>query len=284
MQARDSESRDRITLIALVVASLMIVVMSGTGLVGGGRRVVREAVSPFQRALSAASRPVAGFLDGIFNAGRLRAENEKLREELKQLRAETQGTAGAKERIEELERLLQLPSTSQIQTVPARVIASRDSNVDFAAIIDAGRDKGVQQGMPVIDPDGLVGVVEDVTSSSARVRLLIDARSGVGARLAQTRDIGVVTGQDSPELALRLIDPRVRVAEGEPLITSGDVGGSALPPDIPIGRVSAVDRAHGGLEARILVEPAVDFSRLEYVKVLIWGGPSGAGPGQVGGA
>lgn len=276
MQPRGPE-RQRRFLLPILIAFSVLLMMLPSGATGLGSDLVGEIVSPFQKAFSAVARPVSGFFDGLFNAGKLRSENDRLRDELKQLRAESEGNAGAKRRAEELERLLKLSETQSIRGVSARVVASRQNNFDQAVVIDVGRDSGVQVGMPVVDPDGLVGLVEEVASTSSKVRLIIDSRAGAGARLAESRDVGAVTGQGSQELVLRLIDPRVPVHENEAVVTSGDAGGSILPPDIPIGRIKSIEGAKSELEARIHVNPAVDFSRLEFVRVLIYTGPGGAG-------
>ena len=114
--------------------------------------------------------------------------------------------------------------------------------------------------------------MEKVSLTSSRVRLLIDPRFGAGARLANSRDMGAVVGDGSEMLSLRLIDPRVQAQVGELVVTSGAAGGSAFPPNIPIGRVATVDQGRGALESNIKVEPSVNLSRLEYVRVLIYKG------------
>ncbi|RIK06815.1 MAG: rod shape-determining protein MreC [Acidobacteria bacterium] len=277
MQPRGSRPRKKFTFPVLVVFSLLLMMLPQSA-TSAGSTVVGEAVSPFQNMFASVARPVSGFFDGLINAGRYRSENDRLREELKQLRSESEGSAGAKRKVEELERMLKLHETDSIRGVPARVVASRQSNFDQAVIIDSGRDQGIEKGMPVVDPDGFVGVVEETSARSSKVRLLIDSRSGAGARLAESRDVGVVTGEGGGQLVLRLIDPRVPVRENEAIVTSGDAGGSVLPPDIMIGRVKSIEGAKSELEARIKIEPAVDFSRIEYVRVLIYTGPEAVGP------
>jgi rod shape-determining protein MreC len=168
--------------------------------------------------------------------------------------------------------MLQLHESSEIRGVVARVIVPRESNADATVLINAGSKDGIVEGFPVVDPDGLIGVVEEVSLTSSRVRLLIDTRFGAGARLAQSRDVGAVVGDGSETLSLRLIDPRVQAQVGELVVTSGAAGGSAFPPNISIGRVASVDAPEGSLESRIKVDPSVNLSRLEYVRVLIYRG------------
>ncbi len=236
------------------------------------QRATFTVVAPVDHAVATLASPVVNFVDGLVNAGRLRDENERLREEIKRLRAESGSSAGAAARIDQLERMLQLHESSEIRGVVARVVVPRESNADATVLIDVGSRDGIVEGFPVVDPDGLVGVVEEVSFSTSRVRLVIDPRFGAGARLAQSRDVGAVVGNGSERLHLKLIDPRVRAQEGEAVVTSGAAGGSSFPPDITIGRVASVRAPEGALEAAIEVEPAVNLSRLEFVRVLIYRG------------
>lgn len=258
----------RRTAIALVAASILLLFLPPS-IVEPLQRLTFSAVGPIHHGVASITYPVVNFIDGLLNAGRLREENERLREEIKRLRAESEGSVGAGTRIEQLERMLQLEESSEIRGVVARVIVPRESNSDATVFINAGSEDGIVEGFPVIDPDGLVGVVDEVSVTSSRVRLLIDTRFGAGARLARSRDVGAVVGDGSEMLTLRLIDPRVEAQVGEVVVTSGAAGGSAFPPNISIGRVASVDASPGSLESRIMVEPSVNLSRLEYVRVLI---------------
>jgi len=265
---RSFPTRRSIVLVAVSILFLLV----PESLVAPLKRATFSAIAPVDHAVASLTYPVVGFVDGIVNAGRLREENERLREEIKRLREESQGSLGAKSRIEQLERMLQLHESSKIRGVVARVIVPRESNADASVLINAGSKDGIVEGFPVVDPDGLVGIVEEVSLTASRVRLVIDPRFGAGARLANSRDIGAVAGDGSETLPLRLIDPRVDVQVGELVVTSGAASGSAFPPDIPIGRVAQLDRSTGALESNIRVQPAVNLSRLEYVRVLVYKG------------
>ncbi len=256
----------------LLIALSFALLLTPPGIVEPLQRLTFSIVSPIDHAVVSITNPVVDFVDGLVSAGRLREENERLREEIKRLRAESEGSVGAKSRIDQLERMLQLHESSDIRGIVARVIVPRESNSDATVLINAGSQQGVVEGFPVVDPDGLVGVVEEVSLTTSRVRLIIDTRFGAGARLANSRDVGAVVGDGSESLSLRLIDPRVQAQVGELVVTSGAAGGSAFPPNISIGRVASVSSVSSGLEADIRVQPSVNLSRLEYVRVLVYRG------------
>ena len=122
--------------------------------------------------------------------------------------------------------------------------------------------------MPVATGAGLVGRIVAVSRDRATVLLLKDPQSGVGVKIERSQTPGVVKGRaDSGTLRLEFVDPNAPVTEGELVSTSGQQN-SPFPAAIPVGTVSKVTKAHGDLQQDILVKPLVDFSRLDYVKVL----------------
>ncbi len=70
-------------------------------------------------------------------------------------------------------------------------------------------------------------------------------------------------------MALELIDAATPVSEGEAVLTSGLEQG-IFPAQIPVGKVRSARVPDGALAQEILVEPFVDFRRLELVRILIW--------------
>jgi rod shape-determining protein MreC len=110
--------------------------------------------------------------------------------------------------------------------------------------------------------------VLEVSRDRATVLLVNDPESGVGVKIEKSGATGVVKGRgDSNTVRAEFVDPNADVTKGEIVYTSG-LQNSPFPGAIPVGTVSRVTKTHGDLEQDILVKPLVDFSRLDYVKVL----------------
>ncbi len=149
--------------------------------------------------------------------------------------------------------------------VPAQVIAEDSTSWFRTIVIDKGLDQGVAEGMAVVVPEGVVGRVIRSSAGESRVLLVTDASSAAAALVQRTRTRGVCRGQGERlalEFALRQEDIRVE----DRIITSGM--GGVFPKGLLIGRVSSVERGQYGLFQGVVVEPVVDFSRLEEVLVL----------------
>ena len=124
---------------------------------------------------------------------------------------------------------------------------------------------------PVVNGDGLVGKVTDVTGNSAEVTLITDHTSGVSARVL------TANGSQGPYGVLQtevgkpddlLLDLRPAAARtctpGDRVVTAGTVSSrkdlaSLFPPGIPIGRVTRVDDREPRLDQRVHVKPYADL-------------------------
>lgn len=186
-------------------------------------------------------------------AARLRIENHYLRRKL--------------ERFESRADLEAYRLSLQSKTLAARVIAAAPSRTAKEVFIDRGRSQGVQAGMAVVTPNGIVGKVEVVHGSSSRVLLINDTEAGVGIMLAGSGEPGVLRGTGQELCRVDYVSPHVRVADGEDVFTSGLDG--VYSRGLPVGTVTSVG---SGLETRrIQVQPFADLDRLDEVLIVLEG-------------
>ncbi|MCX7630193.1 MAG: rod shape-determining protein MreC, partial [Geminicoccaceae bacterium] len=216
------------------------------------------AVAAWPAAPLGALRRGAETLGSLFA---LVEENRRLREENRRLvhwQNEAVRLAVQNAALREALRIPEVPGARR-HTV-ARVVADPGSPFVQTRLIDAGRDRGIEKGMPVVDSYGLVGRVVEVGERSARVLLLTDFNSKIPVVVADSRDQAILEGRNGPLAELRFLpmDPSVKV--GDRVLTSGR--GGLLPPGLPVGEIVQID------ERRVLVRPHVDWDRLDWVSVL----------------
>ncbi|MGB5812310.1 MAG: rod shape-determining protein MreC [Polyangiales bacterium] len=197
----------------------------------------------------------------------LRAENDRLKVEIRSLRADT-------ERRKELEALLALRSDLDTESVTARVIA-KDISPSFRVVrlaIDQGGRAGIQPGMPVVANDGLVGQVRRVSGRFADVLLTIDPESRVDVVVGEKQARGRLEGMgERSRYRARIQFDRAddEVVVGDAVYTSGL--GKKFPASVLIGYVSKIGDQEFGLHQEGEVTPSVDFTRLDEVLVLTSG-------------
>jgi rod shape-determining protein MreC len=178
--------------------------------------------------------------------------------------------------------------TIRYRHIPAEIIGRDPDNLFSVAVINKGTYSGVSAGMAVIAwQDGtqaLAGKIIQAGLFESLVMPLYDASSFIASRFAVSRYEGIVEGQGSPDspLLMRFIPKRAKEAinVGDMIVSSG-LGG-VYPPGINIGRISALNYREYEISLEAELEPALDFSRLEYVFV-IEAAPAGAAAGEPGG-
>jgi len=260
----------RLLVIGLVMVSLVTITLDFRGgdagpLAGLGRTAL-GVIGPLQEAVSNVFRPVTDFIQGVTRIGSLRAENQRLQEELVVISRQLQEVTKLRAENEELSKLFGLTERLQIVTIGAEVIGESPSNFEYSVFINKGADDGLVPDMPVVGPEGLLGKVVRVSASSSSVLLIIDPDFSVGVRLAASGETGVLQGRREHDLLFDLVDPGTTVRPGELVETSG-LGG-VFPAGIPVGVVSFADADEASLDKQVLVRPNVDFSALRLVAVV----------------
>jgi rod shape-determining protein MreC len=208
---------------------------------------------------------VRGLWTGYVALRDVNAENESLKHELQTLQVRLQEERAQAQRTESLRQLLDLKDRAELQTSAAEIIASGPSPEIRTMTIDKGSSDGLKPDMAVISPAGVVGRVILPSSRAAKVQMLIDRNAAAGALIERTRAQGIVMGQGDT-LRMEYVPGTADVQEGDLIVTSGIDG--IYPKGFAIGTVETVDRGPGTYH-EITVRPAVDFSRLEEVLVVL---------------
>jgi rod shape-determining protein MreC len=150
----------------------------------------------------------------------------------------------------------------------AAIIARSANNWSKTLIINVGESDGIQRGMPVITPYGLVGRINSVSLNSSQVSLITDREMAIGVILQRSRETnGIVEGTgDSNQLRMNNIPYYSSVEKNDRVITSGL--SSTYPKGIDVGIIERVNAEPSGLLLSAEVKPTVNFDRLEEVLVI----------------
>jgi rod shape-determining protein MreC len=222
--------------------------------------------SEVQRGLSGGFLGIRRVWVGYVGLRNLKAENEALKRDLAAAQVAVQEQRALADRTRGLERLLELREHLRLKTVAAEIIGAA-ATPDFRTLtIDKGTRDGVRADMSVIAPAGVVGRLVVPSLRSAKVQLLVDRNAAAGAIVERTRAQGVVVGGGDDRLRMEYVSEAFDVIVGDLVVTSGIDG--IYPKGFIIGRIESVERA-GGAYKRITIKPAVDFSSLEEVLVVL---------------
>jgi rod shape-determining protein MreC len=253
----------------VIVAMVFITLDYRSSSFNGIRDGASSVFGPVQRGVSTAVRPIGRFFAGIPDAagshGRI-AELEARNAELQRTLREQELTGS---RVDELTRLRLLAGLGQYRVVPAVVVSVGPSlGFEWTVTVDVGSGDGVKVDQTVVNGDGLVGRVKQVTASTAVVVLAVDPGSSVGVRLAGSDQLGVAAGAGLGPLTFAPLDPQTTANVGDRLIT-GPYGGTTYVPGVPVGEVVSVSGQPGSSGREAVVRPYVRYAALDLVGVVI---------------
>ena len=266
--------RTRVVLGVLLVLALALITFDyrdgSSGPVRGLQEFGGSVFGGLERGISAVTEPVVGFFG---RGGSSNGQVTALQQQIVRLRAELSQEQLNQREYQQLSQLLQLSGRGGYRIVAARVIATGQGYAQ-AVTLDAGRRDGVQPAETVLDGQGLVGTVTQVSAQTGTVLLATDATSVVGVTLASSGQVGWVTGpgkarSGSGLLRLQVLDAGATLTPGEQLVTSASVHDRPYVPGVPVGVISQVENQAGSLTALALVRPYVDFTSLGVVGVVV---------------
>jgi rod shape-determining protein MreC len=269
----------------LVLLSLLLITISfRSSALDGAQGTVAGILRPFETAADRVTRPfrdTVGWVHGLVNA---KAENKRLRLEKARLQAQVIQDESALQENVQLHAALQYkgpPSIADFTQVHAAVQTNPQDAIDQSVTIAAGSADGLAAGDVVIAPTGgssggLVGTVDRVFHSVARVTLLTDDQAKVTALdLTSPTAVGIIQrgGGGSDVLVLDRVLKEKAVRRNDTIITAGTLGNTTLrsmyPRGIPIGTVTSWSNNDVNAYKNIQVDPLVDFTSLQSVIVLV---------------
>lgn len=265
----DARLRRILFIVLLALSLIMVTVYAREGEDGPLHAVQNEVgswVAPFRLA---GSHVAAGADDAGEALGNATADEETL-SALREKNAELTALVAQDEEIrqenERLRGLLNMQETYGVSGVTAQVIGRSTDAWNQTITINKGERDGVDSGLTVMGPVGVVGQVVSTSRTTATVRLLTDPKSGAAALIQSNRAEGIVRGSLDGLLYLQNVDADVQVSVGDLVLTSG-LGGSYVR-GLLIGTVVKVEGSAGDATRTIVVSPNDMVSVLEDVLVV----------------
>lgn len=276
MESFFSRYRNALVLIVVLVAQLMVLAIQAKRPAADGadrpavslmRYAVVTVITPPERLVQGSARTFRRVWFGYIDLIHVRRDNANLRQELERLRLEQASIAQDAEQGRRLQHMLGFSEHYIYKTLPAQVIGTGGTDQSQVVYIDKGAEEGLEQDMPVITADGIVGKVKDVFPHTSQVLLVTDPTSGVGVILENTRIRGILKGRAHSQLEVADVSPDSRIKSGDTIVTSG--GDQIFPRGLAVGTVDTVvpDSERDPL-VDVLVHPAAKLSQLEEVLVI----------------
>ena len=230
-------------------------------------QVIIEITAPLQKLIKQTVNTAEDLWLSYFYLVNLRHENRQLKRKVDGLRTETSRYRELLTTHERLKGLLQFKQAINRPVLAAQVIGRDPTGWFKSIVIDKGNRAGLRPNMPVVNASGVVGRIVSISPNYANVLLIIDQNSAVDCLIQRSRDRGIAKGASTEIFKLDYVVKSSDVAVEDMVVTSG-LGG-VFPKGLPVGQISEVNEISGELFKDIKLRPAVDFSKLEEVLVIL---------------
>lgn len=263
-----------VTIIVLSVTFLGIIfysVKSGSSnFVSNG---VNEVLNPIQKITYSISNKIKNSLDFVFSFQDVVDENDRLKKENIELKNKLIAYEDYKRENEEFRSVLEFENQSDAyKYVGVNIIGRTGGSFFDGYVIDKGTNDGIQKDMAVVAPDGLVGIITEANTNSAKVQPIVSENTAVAGLVQSTREsTGIVRGYrdytETPLAKIYYLPVDSDIKEGDVIVTSGL--GNFYPKGLRIGEVVSIEEDKVKVNKNATIKPYVDFSKLEELFIVV---------------
>lgn len=229
-------------------------------------------ITPFQNAFSRLFGTSGNLVKSLTEYNAEVKKNEQLNRKVAELEDKLNDFERYKTENDQLKSVLGIKDVNpDFKFQMADVIGKETGGWFMSYIIDKGTSSGLKNGDPVITPDGLVGKISKTGTTWSRVTTILDRDCAAGSIVARTGDVAVVEGDyelgKSGFCKLSFVENTVNLNRGDIIETSGLQG--TFPKGLRVGRIEEVRPDSSGISQSAVIRPAVDFTKLRQVYIII---------------
>ncbi|KAF0139366.1 MAG: Rod shape-determining protein MreC [Stygiobacter sp.] len=233
--------KEYVLLVILVIVSLISISLSEKP---QAKKLKALAIANFA-VLSEITESVASIFFRDVSVEELKLENAKISLQLSKLKKVAAEN-------EELRAMINMRDTSSSPLIPVRIVSKLITKIQGNFIVNRGYSSGLIKGMPVINHQGLVGLIMDVAEDYSVVRTLQNSSLNIAVTLQRSNVDGILSF-DGRDLVIKNIPTTYDVKIGDRIETSDF--SSLFPPSVPVGVVLKKETNELGLLHSLTVRP-----------------------------
>lgn len=228
------------------------------------RSLMDVAVAPIYWVADLPSRVADWNEEHLVSRSNLLERNEQLRRENLVLEGRSQQMASLQAENVRLRALLNSSAMLRDDVLVAELIGVSPDPVRHQLVLNKGEQDGVFVGQPLIDADGLLGQIVEVSSLNSRALLITDSTHSIPVQVNRNGVRAIAEGIGSlTSLEIHHVSATTDIQEGDLLVTSG-LGGR-FPVGYPVAVVSKIERDPGEAFASITATPSAALDRSRHV-------------------
>lgn len=262
--ARGISNQFRLTL-AIILSVILIV---ANGRLDPVRQSISSVLSPLQYVANVPGALLDWSAENLATRDMLAKQNKALLRQQLLMSERLQRFEHLRQENDRLRGLLGSPVHMDSKKVVAEVMAIASDPYHQYVVLNQGQRTGVFVGQPVVDAQGVIGQIVQVSELTSRVLLISDVTHAIPVRITRNDVRLVVHGTGVlDELELKFVSKSTDIRVGDLLVSSGL--GNRFPEGYPVARVMSVIKDDGQSYATVTAQPLSALDRIRYL-LLIW--------------
>jgi rod shape-determining protein MreC len=208
---------------------------------------------------------ISSLVTDVISVTEIKSDNTRLREKNAELMLQMNNLRQFGIENEELKGLLKLKDTVKYPLLPAKIVSKSFSTSQNTITLIGGNSVGIKPGMPVINDQGLLGIIYSTSDDFSIARILRNRDLKLTVKDERSRIDGIMkwNGED---LVMVDVPKTFDIKPGDRIITSELSSLISVP--LPVGMVMELRKVDIGIFNEVRIKPFVNFSRAENVFVV----------------
>jgi rod shape-determining protein MreC len=208
---------------------------------------------------------ISSLISDVFSVAQIKSENTRLREMNAELMLQMNKLREFGIINEELKGLIKLKDSVKYPLIPAKIVSKSFSTSQNTITLLGGNSKGIKPGMPVVNDQGLIGIIYLTSDDFAIARTLRNRDLKITVKDERSRIDGIMKW-NGDDLVMVDVPKTFDIKPGDRIITSELSSLISVP--VPIGIVMELGKVDIGIFNQVRIKPFVNFYRAENVFVI----------------
>lgn len=248
-----------------VFIALTLIYMDGRlALLDQARLVISKVFSPMVQLMGKSAKQAESITSFFADTYTLQKRLHNLEGQAVQMEGQRLRLKALEKENERLRALLARAPSKDFTLVLAAPLRLGRNPLLSTALIDVGKDNGIEEGAVVIAKEGLIGQVSKTYAQYSEVMLVTDPRLLVPVEVNDI--LALASGNGEGQIEILYQPTTIAINKGSRVVTSGI--GKPYPSHIPVGTVVSIDRNPNAPYARIVVAPAATINTAPMLAVL----------------
>lgn len=233
--------------------------------------LVQTILTPLKAGVNSLTQQAEQYYSYMFEYEALKAENERLKEQIAEIEDDAREAAATQRENERLRQALDLTATHEdYKLVDAYIIGWSSTDWTNTCTINRGTAAGIQEGMCAITANGeVVGLVTEAGPNYAIVKTILDSTLEISSIIASSGYTGMVSGGyiygNETLLKMDYLSSSAVIRNKDEVVTAGS---TVYPRNLILGHVVDAGFDDTGVAKYAILEPATEISSLEQIFIL----------------